>query len=455
MSQPDDRSPERSLAEGETVTFWRLLVFFVPLGISASLVTLSHSIINSTLARSPDPERIIAGYAIAMSLLGITERPAVLLRQTCSALVRDRVSFRAMRRVAYIVFLSIMAAGLTVSYLPPGRWAFGSIFGIGGTQLDNVLNVYRILMFVSFFSGLRCLYHGIIIYNKRTFWLTIGMVIRLVGMYAISQYFIHFHGVTGSHVGAIIFLSGMIVESAVAVWEGTSLLKRRIPEKLPEHTVRYTRDVFRFYRPLLFSSFIAVVIGPALNAMLGKAGHAEVAIAAFAIASNLTQLVLSFFSYIHQIVLNFFRVQSRRVTRFVLIMSFIPMLMIGILSYTGAGPWFLSHVIGVNERLLEESIKTLRVFMLLALVFPWLDFGNGILMLRRQTRPMVYSQTANVALLLLTLGILIGSTPGWNGMIGAAAQSIGTMAELIVVLIALKRGREELVLTKRSNSAAL
>ncbi|UUZ93867.1 hypothetical protein LJK87_04030 [Paenibacillus sp. P25] len=45
------------------ITYRRLLAFFIPLGISASLVTISHVIINSTLARSAHPEIIIASYA--------------------------------------------------------------------------------------------------------------------------------------------------------------------------------------------------------------------------------------------------------------------------------------------------------------------------------------------------------------------------------------------------------
>ncbi|MGW9123698.1 multi antimicrobial extrusion protein MatE [Paenibacillus chitinolyticus] len=447
ISAGSDPGEEQAPPAHEAVTFWKLLVFFVPLGIAASLVTMSHSIINSTLARAPDPEHVIAGYAIAMSLLGITEKPAVLLRQTCSALVRDRVSFRAMRRVAFYVFASIMAAGLILSYFPPGKWLMGAVFGIGGAQLENVLNVYRILMFVSLFSGLRCLYHGLIIYNKRTFWLTIGMVVRLVGMYLVAQYYIRVHGVTGSSVGAIIFLVGMVIESAVAVWEGSALLKHKIPEKNPEHTVEKTGDVFRFYKPLLFSSFIAVVIGPSLNALLGKAGDAVIAIAAFAVASNLTQLVQSFFSYIHQIVLNFYRIHPGRVKRFVLVISFIPSVLIGLLAYTDAGPWFLNEVIGVGDRLMEEVIRTLRVFMILTLVFPWLDYGNGILMLRRETRTMVYSQSANVTVMLVSLVLLIVITPGWNGAIGAFAQSVGTLAECIVVFAAVKRGRGEALIS--------
>lgn len=417
----------------------QMFAFFIPLGISQSLVTLSHVIINGTLARSANPELIISSYAIGLSLIGITEKPAVLLRQTCSALVRDRVSFRALTGVALYFFLGIFLFGLAVSYTVFGRWIFGGMFGTKPEQVDAVVHVYRVLMFVSIFSGIRCLFHGVIIFNKRTAWLTFGMVIRLVSMYALSQFFILTGSVNSGQVGAIIFLSGMVIESIVAAWEGSSLVKRKLPEKLAGHPVETKSHVFQFYRPLLYSSFIAVIISPSINAALVKTPDAERAIAAYAVAGSVANLMLSFFSYIHQIVLNFYRTDAAQVRRFLLMLVFLPTLFIAVLGYTPAGPWFLTHVMGVKEQLLTASVAALRVFMLLTLIFPWLDFLNGFIMLKGQTKIMVWSQAANVAMTLLTLFVCIQFTPGLNGMIGSLAQSLGSAAELAFVVWALRR----------------
>jgi hypothetical protein len=415
----------------------QLLAFFIPLGVSASLVTISHVIINSTLARSAQPEIVIASYAIAMSILGITERPAVLLRHTCSALVRDRISFRAMSTMTWYILSSIILLGLIISYTPVGEWVFVHLIGVNESLLGPVLDAYRILMFVSLFSGLRCLYHGVIITNLRTKWLTIGMIIRLAAMYALSLYFISTNQVNSGTVGAIIFLVGMTIECIVSVFEGRSLLKT-LPEKRIDHTVEKKRQVFQFYRPLLYSSFIAVVIGPAINAALGKTTNIELSIASFAIAASLTQLVSSFFSYIHQIVLNFYNSDSSMVYRFTFILSFIPSLLLGILCYTPLGPWFMQTVMGINERLMTESLHTLRIFMIMTLIFPWLDFCNGLIMLRGQTKVMVWSQVSNVAVTIVTLLMAVQFAPAWNGMIGALSQSLGFAGEIAVVLYVLR-----------------
>jgi hypothetical protein len=429
------RKPE-SLSQ--QVTLAKLFSFFIPLGLSASLVTISHVIITSTLAQSKFPEITISSYAIAMSLIGITERPAVLLRQTCSNLVRDRLSFRAVSEVALYVFICIILFGLLICYTPFGQWVFQHVFGVDDVQVHAIIDVYRVLMFVSIFSGIRCLYHGIIIYNRKTTWLTIGMMFRLISMYAVAQFFLSTDRVTSGTVGAVIFLTGMFVESVCAVFEGRSLLKRVIPEKFPDHPVVAKKQVFQFYRPLLYSSAIAVIAGPAINVALGKTIDLNVTIATFAIASSVVQLVLSFFSYMHQIVLNFYRQDVKQVQLFLRLMGGIPAVLLGLLAYSPIGPWLMQTVMGVKESLANPSLEVLKVFMLMALLFPFLDYFNGVLMLTGQTKVMIWSQAANVLATLGTLFFCILLFPGLNGMIGALAQSMGVVGELCMVLYVLR-----------------
>lgn len=419
--------------ESNRITTRQLLAFFLPLGLSSTLVTISHVIINSTLARSPDPEFIIASYAIPLSFIALTERPVVLLRQTCSALVRDRISFRAMASVSNFVLISVMLVSALVAYTPLGEWVFRYLFAVEEALLQPIIHVYRILMFVIIFSGIRCLYHGIIIFNMRTKWLTIGMVIRLAAMYLLSLYFIH-RGVDSGQVGAIIFLVGMIIESAVAVMEGRRLLKKEIPEKKPEHEVETKSQIFKFYKPLLYSSFVAAIIGPAINAMLGKTVNIQLAIASFSLASSLNLLVLSFFTYLHQIILNFYNKDTQTVKRFVFIMAFIPGLLTGLLGFTPLGPLALTHVMGVSNDLMSGSLSTLRVLALYSLIYPWIDICNGIVMLRAQTAAMLKSQSMNMTVTICTLVLCVLLAPGWNGVIGALAQSFGVAAELITIL---------------------
>ncbi|UOK56642.1 hypothetical protein MGI18_17545 [Bacillus sp. OVS6] len=109
-------------------------------------------IINGTLTRGENPEVIIASYAIAMSLFGITERLGVLLRNACSALVRDKVSFKVMTIVGAYVLTALMVVSGTIAYTPIGNWVFTTLFGANKNMIAQIVDVYQILIIVTFFQ---------------------------------------------------------------------------------------------------------------------------------------------------------------------------------------------------------------------------------------------------------------------------------------------------------------
>ncbi len=416
----------------------KILLFFVPLGLSASLVIFSHMIINGTLTRGENAEVIIASYVVAMSLFGITERLGVLLRNACSALVRDKVSFQAMSIVSAYVVVGLMFASATIAFTPVGNWIFSHLFAADQNMITQIVSVYQVLIFVTFFSAIRCLFQGVIILNRQTKWLTIGMIIRLLVMYLLSLYFIH-TGNINAKTGAYIFLSGMMVESLISFLEGRVLVKKMV-HKDPTHSVRTKKQIFQFYRPLILSSLIIVMVGPMINAFLGKTGEIELAIASYAIALSITQLFLSFFTYTHQIVLTFHKDHPKKVQQFTLFIGFIPTLILAGFCFSPLGAFFIEHVLGANDRLVAASLDALYVFMLMTLAFPFIDYCNGLLMVKKETKVMVYSQSTNILFTFIVLVIASAFVPHWNGRIGAIAQSVGMLSELCMLALILYSG---------------
>jgi progressive ankylosis protein len=119
---------------------------------------------------------------------------------------------------------------------------------------------------------------------------------------------------------------------------------------------------------------------------------------------------------------------------------------VGVSCYTPLGAFFLERVMGVNGRLLDASLRVLKVFMLMALIFPFVDFFNGLLMVHKQTKVTIISQSANLIITVIVLIIGIKYAAQWNGIIGALGQSIGLLAELIVVssiVNALERSKDK------------
>jgi hypothetical protein len=421
----------------QELRFTRMFAFFIPLCASASLMNMSHLIINSTLARSIHSETVIAGFAVALSLMAIVDRPLQLFRQTCTILLHDRRAFASISKVSFFLVAGMMLFGITLAFSPLGHILLKHLFSLEGQLLESALLAYRVIIFVYIFSGIRSLYQGVIIANFRTKWLTIGMGIRLIIMYLLSLWFIHTDRVDGSWVGSTIFLVGVMVESIVCYIEGRSLL-RKTPLVEPERELITPRHVVRFYRPLVYSSLIFLFISPSINSLLGRTVDYGLSIASFALATNILFLVNGFVFYTHQIAINFYSINRRKTLIFVVIISVIPALIMGSFAFTPLGPWFMQGVMGANERLMLETINILRVFVIYALIFPWLDYQNGIAMLLGRTRILIWSQSVNLFFTICVLFVLILVTPSWNGVIGAIAQTSGVIGELIIVMIGLR-----------------
>ncbi|RED64162.1 multi antimicrobial extrusion protein MatE [Cohnella lupini] len=423
--------------DNEPVSLRRLFLFFIPMGLSVLMINLSHVIINGTLARSSNPEIILAGYALAMSLLVVTEKPAVLFRQTCSALVRDRISFRAVRQVSFYVFGAALVFGGLVAYTPLGHWIFGGAYGADPIVEREAVHAYYALMFLSVFSGIRCLYQGVIIYKMRTRWLTIAMIFRLGGMFLLSQYFLRI-GVDSALQGTVIFVFGMMIEASISWWESGKLLKE-MPERAEDCDVSKPKQVTAFYNPLLYSSLIVVWLLPILNALLGTTERGTLAVASFAVAGSLMNLVLGFFTYFHQIALLFVKSNPEIVRKFTLMLGFIPPMLLLLMAFTPIGSWMFSHILGVKGDLLQACIHALRGFFPFVFVFPWLDTLNGIVMANGETKLMFGSQVANAVVTAILIVVLVVLLPGWNGVLGSLSQSGGIIAELVFLAWLFRR----------------
>jgi progressive ankylosis protein len=418
----------------------QILLFFIPMGLSVVLINLSHVIINGTLARSDHPETVLAGYALAMSLLAVSERPGVLLRQTCSALVRDRLSFRAVRIVSLFVCGMSLVFGALIAYTPVGHWVFGGAYGAHSAVEREAIGAWFVLMFLTLFSCLRCLFQGVIIYKMRTRWLTVGMLFRLSGMFLLSRYFLHV-GVTSAFQGAVIFVFGMMIECLLS-WLECRKLVGKMPEKKPENEIVRPKQVLPFYNPLLFSSLIVVWVLPILNALLGTTERPALAVASLAVAGSLMNLMLGFFTYFHQIALHFGRTSPGQVRRFTLMLGFAPTALLALMSFTPAGSWMFSHLLGVRGELLEASLHAMKGYLLFVLVFPWLDTLNGFVMSHGETKLMFGSQTANAVITTLAIILLAITLPRWSGVLGSLAQSAGVIAELALLAWLYRRNHK-------------
>lgn len=419
------------------LTYRQLFAFFIPLGVSASLTSITHVIINGTLSRGENAAFIIACYAVAFALFGILERPVLVFRQAASALVTDQPSFKLLRQFLFYVLAVIMVLCAIIGFTSVGDWVYIQLFNATPDMVKAINAAFLVITLVIISSAFRSIYQGIIISQLATNWLTIGVIVRLIGMFVVSYLFVAF-GLISSWAGSFMFFVGMFIEGAVSVYKGERLLRNELAQsKRPSRLLK--RDISSFYFPLAFYFLMQSVLTPIIYILLAKSNDLEMSIASFSLAFSITQLTLGFFMYTHQLVLQFFPEHREVVIKFVILISIIPTVFLAILCYTPLGMTFMMKVMGADETLSIETLAVLKFFIVKTLVFPWVDFLNGFLMLKRQTNRMLLAQVANLVVVSVTLIILVRLFPHLDGVNGSIAASLGELSGFIIVSIIIYR----------------
>ena len=422
-------------------TLGNILLFFIPLALSASLTSVSHVIINGTLSRAEGAEIIISNYAIAFSLFSIMERPALVFRQTSSALAKERSTFRSLCTFFIKIMTALMIICMLISFSPLGDWMFSHFFNANPDNLPALMNTFKVLAVVILLSGIRTLYQGIMINHLETKWVTYGVVIRLIGMILIALYFTHYADFLSSIAGAIIFLTGMLIECVISVWRGSRLSKTEVGNEGNSEPLTQ-KEIGRFYTPLVFYLSFQTVITPIIYACLGYIENVNLGIASFALAFSVTNLIISFFMYTHQVVLQFYETNKKAVFQCIILFSIVPSTLLLILCYTPAGVWFMDAVFGTTGVLAKETLNVLQFFIIKTFVFPWVDYLGGILMLNKKTGAMLKPQVYNLMTVLIVLIIVVTLFPALNGRAGAIAASLGEMVGLIAVYFVVKNKKQ-------------
>ena len=82
----------------DSVTYRKVLLFWLPLALSWLLMTFESLWIQGVIGRKPDAETQLAAFGLMFSLSVLIETPVIMLLATSNALSRDRQSFRTLWR---------------------------------------------------------------------------------------------------------------------------------------------------------------------------------------------------------------------------------------------------------------------------------------------------------------------------------------------------------------------
>ena len=207
---PTPKAPERTAMEGEGED--RLLSFSTPLMINVVLWWSTALIINSVLARTPEPDCSIAAFTVVEAIAWFLTAPVGQMQHASLALVDCREAHAKVRR--YGAFLAVSVTGiLGILSIPVIRefilWT--------GFRLDPSLLVpaglaFPVAALYPVLYGHRQYYQGLIVRAGCTGLIGRGAVLRIVVILAAAPILLGPMGRNGARLGVTLAVVGLVAE---------------------------------------------------------------------------------------------------------------------------------------------------------------------------------------------------------------------------------------------------
>ena len=428
--------------------YGQLLKFFIPIAIMTIVMKSSQSIISAALTRTVAPAIAMTAFSVSNSISTLFMAPSWAILKVSVSTATDQESYKSLMTVGWWTYGIIMAIMLVVGFVPSVTYyVFVTLSGLNPDILPTVTLSYRVFLFMPIMGVFRTLANGFVTLQKKTYKLTIAVVLRVIYMIVMIQFLAKGQWLEGGVMGAFIFVSGFGVEALSTLWSARGY-KKTLPPRPETGSGMSVRQIWIFFLPLIAAQLIGSFISPAINAGLARVNNPEVAISSFFVARSFAWMILGIGFRIHQIVVVFVKdaLSWKRVNRFIIAFSLSVTILLLVIAYTPLGTWAFGSLIGVDTDSLAPVIQTLAVLALAPIFLFTAESYEGILLQHKNTMGITLAKSANIIGLVASLFLFSRLFPDAGAILGGVCMVASYVVEAIVAFI-LARPRMRSLLT--------
>lgn len=388
-----------------------IALFFLPLLLNIQLMSVSHTIINSALARLDDYVTALAGMSVAMVIHLFIASPSYQNHTVTIAVARGRKSIRSVLIFVVLVASYVAVMLSLIAFSPLGDLILIQLLGAPPEVAQAAREALYILVLLPFFTGFRGFCQGLIIQARRTSLISIATGVRvgaLFGYLAVGQ-----HWFAGAQLGAFALVGCVITETIVITffaWRVHLPLDRGEPEMS-------TGEILRYSFPLAYSSCLQQTIPLLICSILGRLADGPLALAAFGVIRGFLFLLAGPMRNLQQAYLTLVKsvADYRALIRFNLTTAAV----MGLLILLTAGPLnklILGDLLGVEPHLRHYLRFALGACTLFPILYGTSNLLRGWFAGAHQTGKLGHSTGLKSGFLMLVWWPIVALQPPISGI---------------------------------------
>jgi len=385
--------------------------------------------LTALIARMADAKFNLAAYGIAYSLALVMESPVTMMMSASTALVKGKNSYLKLRRFTYWVN-TLTTFTMLILIIPPvfNLIAYG-LLNLPKGVADLTYKAMAILLPWPASIGYRRFYQGIMISNGATKKVAYGTIVRILAMGITTLLFFIFFKSDGVVVGASALSAGVIAEAAASRVMVRKLIPVVISINDSEEKISQ-KSIIKFYYPLALTSLINLGMHPMVTFFIGQSRNAIESLAVLPVLNALVFIFKSFgLSYQEAVIVLIHKTKNYSVLRnFERLMAFSVVAGLAAISFTPLADLWLLKISGLSPELASFSKAPLMIYTIFPALTVMISFQRGLLVYRKNTKPITLSSILEV----MGVGIALYIGIHFFNLIGVTAAIIAYIAGRVI-----------------------
>jgi hypothetical protein len=405
-----------------------IILFWLPLAATWFMMALEGPYILALVARMPEAAHSLAALGVATALAWLIESPIMMLLAAATALVRDRGSYLALRRFAWILNGAVTVGMVILVFPPVFRFIAHSMIGLPPEIARLTHGALAVLIPWPAAIGYRRFYQGVLVRHHLTRRVAYGTVIRLLAMSVTAALIFYALELPGATIGALALLSGVLTEAVASRWMARHVVRSlKESDAVAEGSLLTLRQIASFYYPLALTSMLSMALGPLVTFGLGRGRAPLESLAVWPVINSLGFLFRSGGVAYQEVAIALTSPgtdAALQVRKTGLWLGAASSLLLAAVAFTPLEGVVLERITGLTPRLTDFAVWPLRVLVLL----PFLDYVLSLQRSRWILSHRTGTITAATAVEAAGLAVALLAAVGALNMVGAVAGSISLIA---------------------------
>ena len=418
------------------ITTRDILVLFLPLAATSTMMSVSTPVINAGLARLPHPEINLAAFGLAFTLGIFLESPVFSLQQAVVAWYGGKGPLRPLVSFALGVGILVMAWEGAIAFTPAAPFILQRLLGADRELTGPAVHALRLSILFPPLVAVRSVYQAVLITRRRATPIAVGTFVRLVFLALCVFLVMPRLGWEGPAVAVAALAGAVLVETfyTIAVTLRTVEVDRG---GSPAQTAgRKLRGRVLFLVPLAWTMTLSTLTNPLINAFIARAEDPKVGLAVFSVVASLVWFMASSVLRYSSITIALGTNPANRARLRSFLWRFVGGLCTGILLVvlTPARDLLLQGLIGLTPELARRAHLPLILLSLQPLVAGFIAYNQGALTRSARTHLVGFGSLSRAAI-IVGLGMAGLALHMRGELLGGILLGAAFAAELATLLV--------------------